>query len=399
MQSAFRRNLVRLHTWVGLSAGFAMLFLAVTGGLLVMRPHFEDMLNRNLVSASTCAAPLPLDRVGEIARAAGPREKLDSYEIAREPGRSVAVKFGNKDYVYVDACTGRVQGVQNQYGGFYGVVDWLHRFRFMENGRDVAGWLNLTVLVFLVVGGLVLWWPASRGGFKAALQFNGRLPGIARTLSLHKVIGIYACALLLALTVTGLPLSFDWAKGVIAAATHSPTENPRHKFPHLKLRGPRLPVEVLWTRAEAAVPDMTWGAIKTAKDNGVVEVELLQRGAPHANAKSYLYLNSVTGQVLEFAPYATAMPLGRKVYLYVLALHSGLIGGISYQLALMVACFSVPVQVYSGLSPYLRKKFRRAARPGLALRVVARREEAEGVCSFEFEEARGRPLPPFSAGS
>jgi vanillate O-demethylase ferredoxin subunit len=65
----------------------------------------------------------------------------------------------------------------------------------------------------------------------------------------------------------------------------------------------------------------------------------------------------------------------------------------------MLVCFSVPVQVYSGFSPYIRKQLRKSARSDLSLKLIARRDEAEGVCSFEFADPKGRPLPAFSAGS
>jgi ferredoxin-NADP reductase len=144
---------------------------------------------------------------------------------------------------------------------------------------------------------------------------------------------------------------------------------------------------------------MQWASIHAPKKAGVVEVEILERGMPHADAKSYLYLDGVTGQVLKLSHYATGASLGRKVYLYFIALHSGLIGGIGYQLLLMLACFSVPVQAYSGFSPYIRKQLRKGANGALPLRVVAKTVEAEAITSFELAHPKGKVLPAFSAGS
>lgn len=397
--SRFRRVLLWLHTWVGLTIGLALLFLAVTGGVLVTRPMFGDVVDHKLLKTPACATPLPLDMLAEEATRAHPQEKLASLEFTADPAASVAVKFANKDYVYLDACSGRVLGVQNQYGGLFGVVDGLHRFRFVENGRAIAGVLNAIVGAVLVVGGLVLWWPRSRAAAKGALTFNARLPGVARTLNLHKVVGVYASALLLCLTVTGLPLGLDWAKNLITVATGSPTElppppaAPRHP-PHT----PRVKMEAVWARIKAEAPNWQWAGVSFPK-KGVVSVEYLEPGAPHADAKSHMYLDAATGEVLSLKRYGDGTPLGRKVYLFIIALHSGLVGGIPYQLALVLVCFSVPVQVYSGFSPYIRKRLRGPARLGLALKLIAKRDEAEGVCSFEFADPSGRALPAFSAGS
>ncbi|MDB5497850.1 MAG: hypothetical protein JWP28_1881 [Phenylobacterium sp.] len=414
-RSGFHKTLMWLHTWVGLTFGFALLFLAVTGGVLVMRPHFEDALNRRLVSAPACAAPLALDDLAARARAAHPEDKVGSIEINADAASSIAVKFNNKDYVYLDPCSGRVLGQQNQYGGLFGVIDGLHRFRFIDNGRKIGGTLSAITLVFLVIGGVYLWWPRSRRALKGALTFNARSPGIGRTLSLHKVVGVYAAALLLAMTITALPLSFDWAKNLIVVATGTPADSappPEAAAGSAKLhagvkgaaRAPgqkakRLKMQDLWALAKADVPTLKWASIKYPKKDGVVEVEILERGMPHANAKSFLYLDAATGQTLRLSHYLTDTTLGRKVYLYILALHSGLVGGLPYQLALMLVCFSVPVQAYSGFSPYIRKQFRKSAKAGLSLKLVAKTVEAENICSFEFADARGRPLPAFSAGS
>lgn len=402
MQTAFRKNLLWLHTWTGLTVGLAMLFLSVTGGLLVMRPTFDDMLNRQLVSAPACAAPLPLDALVKIASAAHPGGKPALIEMTAGPGHSVAVQFQDKDYVFVDPCAGRALGVQNEYGGFFGALDGLHRFRFMENGRTVAGVLSAAVLLLLVIGGVVLWWPRSRAAVKGALVYNRRLPGVARTLSLHKVVGAYAAALLLLLTLTALPLSFQWAKDLVGAATGSSAENlPPPAAPKLDPKAKRMKMQQAWAITQQAFPNLEWAALGyPKKKTPLISVEVRERGAPHKNAKSYLYLNPANGQIVAQRHYASDVPLGRKAYLYILALHSGLVGGIPYQLALLLVCFSVPVQAYSGVVPYVRKKLRRsAAKDVLTLQLVSRAVEATDICSFEFAHPKGEPLPAFSAGS
>ncbi|MDE2486313.1 MAG: oxidoreductase [Alphaproteobacteria bacterium] len=65
----------------------------------------------------------------------------------------------------------------------------------------------------------------------------------------------------------------------------------------------------------------------------------------------------------------------------------------------MLACFSVPVQAYSGFSPYIRKQLRKGAKGGLPLKVVAKTVEADSITSFELAHPRGKVLPAFSAGS
>jgi vanillate O-demethylase ferredoxin subunit len=399
MPSTFRKKLVWLHTWVGLTLGFAMLFLAVTGGVLVMRPHFEDLVNRHLVRASVCAAPLPLDELAVRARAAHRRDKLDSIEVTNNGETSVAVKFANKDYAYVDPCDGRVLGIQNQYGGLFGTLDGLHRFRFIDNGRKIAGFMNAVVAVFVVIGGIVLWWPRTRTAIRGALSFNPRLPGIARTLSLHRFLGAWAAAFLLTMTLTALPLSFDWARNIIAWAADSAVDSRSPPKSQGDPDAKQILMEEVWARTRAEMPTVEWAALKYPRGGGVIEVEILEHGMPHQDAKSYLYLDSATGQTLKTSHYIQDTTPARKIYLYFIAIHSGLVGGIPYQLALMLACFSVPVQLYSGFSPYIRRRLRNSANTRLSLKLVAKWMEAKNIHGFEFVHPKGLMLPAFSAGS
>ncbi|HWU50966.1 MAG TPA: PepSY domain-containing protein [Asticcacaulis sp.] len=405
MQSRFRKSLTWLHTWVGLTAGLAMIFLAVTGGIVVMRGHFEDQLNAHLVRASVCASPLPLDTQIARARNAHPGKGLDSIELRAEAATSTAVLFKDKTYVYVDPCTAKILGQQNAYGGFFGTLDGWHRFRFIHNGRTIAGILDLAFALILIVGGGILWWPRRPADLKGALVFNPRLKGLAGELSLHKVIGIWATALLLLLTVTGLPIAFDWARLPLAWATHSTTDAPKPPKMAMPKGAHMTSWQSLYDGVRTNMPDMTWMAISPPKPGqGALKVEVIERGAPHIEAKSYLFFAAADGHLLKAAPYATGVSAGRKAYLYILALHSGLVGGIVYQLALVIACFCVPVQAYTGANPYIRKWLRKkaakaAATPRLSLRVVNRRVEAEDIVSFELTAADGRPLPAFSAGS
>jgi ferredoxin-NADP reductase len=399
MTTSLRNKLLILHRWSGLTMGLVIVFLAVTGALFVLRPSLDDLVNRDLHVVSACAQRLPLDTLAGAARAAHPAAKLHSIEVSTALDSSVAVKFGDKDYVYLNPCNGAVLGTQNQYGGLFGLADSLHRFRFMEGGRIFAGWNNVAFLVLLIIGGVYLWWPRPGQSLKSAFRFNPRRPGSARTINLHKVTGIYTSLVLLAITLTALPISFepvqDWF--YLATGTSKLPPPPRS----VAVAGARrLSMEQAWQNSKLAFPDQEWVSIRyplTPADP--VGFEVLERGAPHDIAKSYLYLDAYTGATRRLLHYATDIPLGRKVYLYCIALHSGLVGGLPYQILLLLACVGIVTLAYSGFSPYLRRKLRTPANRMLPLRVAKKTQEASGICSFELVDPSGKQLPAFSAGS
>ncbi|HJV61038.1 MAG TPA: PepSY domain-containing protein [Albitalea sp.] len=402
MNPILRNKLLWLHTWSGLTIGLAVAFLALTGAGFVLRDSLEDVVYRDLHVVPKCEAPLSLDRLAASARAAHPAARLHSIEVTTDDTASVAVMFTDKDYVYVDPCSARVLGVQNQYGGFFGVMDWLHRFRFFDDlklGRTVAGWANTVFLVLLIAGGIALWWPRNRQALKASLRFNPRLPGSARTLNLHKVVGIYSALVLAGITLTGLPLGFEPVKELIYRATgYVAPVKPLSKAP---VDGSsRVPIEAFWQKTRTQVPNLEWASLRyPAKPRDAYEAEILEKDHPHSIAKSYLYMDAFSGEALKLQHYFADQHIGRKIYLYCIALHAGMVGGLPYQLLLLVAMLGVGVQTYSGFSTYVRRRFRRAVGGNLALKLVRKTIEAEDICSFEFADPKGKMLPPFSAGS
>jgi ferredoxin-NADP reductase len=398
MTKGFRSKLLWAHTWTGITVGIAMLMFALTGAVLAIRAPIDDVLMSGMTRSAPCARPLPMQALVDNARREVPQSKPKAIEYKADSAASVAIQFVNDDYVYLDACSGRTLGVQNEYGGFTGTLDWLHRFHFLKSGRLVAGVFNFAILLAIVVGGLILWWPRSRASLRAGLTYNRSLPRTARLLSLHRVTGAYAFVLLLLLTITALPISFDWAKSIISTVTSSSVAAPKAPKNEAKGAG-TVQLDTVRSMVLAEMPQATKVTINVPKKAGdSIRVEVIDADAPHVQAKSYLYFDSVSGKRLKRIPYATDLPLGRKVYLYFLVLHMGLVGGLPYQLALMLCSLMVPVQYYSGVVAYLRRrpKLREATLP---LRLISRHQETPSIVILEFEHAKGGPLPPFSAGA
>lgn len=401
VKPALQKNLTRLHTWFGLSAGVVVAFLGLTGAGFVLRPHLDGMVYGRLLRVPACYHRLPLDTLVANAVVAYPTGgAVNSIEIRAPSTASTAIQFADEEKVYLDPCSGAVLGRQNEYGGFFGFLDGLHRFRFMGGGRQFAGTANAFCLALLLIGGLILWWPRGGQSLRSAATFNRRLPGPARTFNLHKVVGLYSCLVLLVISLTGVPIAFQPVKNLIGWMVGSPMEIPAAPKSQLQPGAKRVSMERQWERCEQVYPGAEWVTIHYPRGRlDSIWMELLEKGARHSEAKSYLYLDAYSGQVLRKTTYADAVPLGRKIYTYLLALHEGLVGGLPYQLLLLVACLAMPVQLYSGASTYLRRKLRKPPRQTLTLRLTRRRVEAADICTFELSDPKGRPLPPFSAGS
>jgi len=394
-----------MHRYSGLTIGFVILLMAVTGVSIVYRPELEPVLNRDLLTVPTCTDRVPLDTLVANAAASRPSATLDYVRIiAGKPEApripSAMVRFTDQHFVYLNPCTGTVLGDRARYGGLLGTVEQIHRFRFMKNGSLITGTSAILFGSLLIVGGLVLWWPRTRSGWRHAFTLRA---GAGRTVSsfhLHRVAGVCASAILLSMVLSGLPQAFDWyAHGVYAiVGSPAPAKPPKSAVP--ASGATRLPLETFWRTAQTLSPAPQDALLHIPqKPRAPVDMYLIGRDAPHPNARTMLFMDAYTGNVLRFTPYAQSSP-GHKLYFWMLSWHTGLVGGVFGKLLLMFGALCVPVLAYTGIRNYLRRLRRPASNHGrLRLRVARKTAEADGVCAFELVHPAAKKLPRFSAGA
>ncbi len=357
-------NAVRqVHRWTGLTIGLLLAFIATTGIALVFRPQLEPVFERATLQVSPCVPRAPLDNVVAAARAAHPGQAIEEIEIQSAPGATVAVRFEDRVDVFVHPCTTAVIEARSHWAGFFGTVEQLHRFRFLDNstGDVIGGAAAIVMVVVFVAGGSVLWWSVSRRAPKSAFKMDWRLKGRAFELKLHRTAGIYACVVLLILGLSSLPLAFKPVRYWIYSALGSPLPAPKPKSVTPKPGTPPIALETLLRHSQSLVPEAAQTVLAPAQVQGApVQVFLIAADAPHPNARSYAYFDATTGALLRFEPYA-ASSSGNKAHRWLSSLHMGYLGGTLGRLLLLLGVLAVPVLAYTGIRSFLRPRVRRPA--------------------------------------
>jgi ferredoxin-NADP reductase len=410
---AFRTLVFQAHRWTGLTFGLVLLFVAITGMLIAYRPHLEPMVNRELLTVPACSERVSMDVIAGNARAFHPAGELDYIRLLpagegaiRIPAVQVRItEPGEFQHdVYANPCTGAVLGQRDRYDGWLATIEQLHRFRFMEGGSLITGANALLFAIVLLGGGLYMWWPRRLRALRAAAKLDPRLSGRHRTINRHKVVGLYAGLFVLSSALTGLPLAFDWYRDGVYALAGSKPEKPPRVAPSEAARS--LPMETYWRHVQALVPNPGETLIhfpSPRKSNEALEIFSVARDAPHAFARTMIYLDPYTDKAVKFTPYAQASA-GHKLYFWMLSWHMGLVGGkvgsLLFPAVLVFGALGVPILAYTGASSYIRRKFRAAPESArLSVQVVRKRVEAADICTFELADPLGNALPSFSAGS
>lgn len=392
-----RQKLLQVHRWTGLTLGLLLLYMALTGLALEFREQLAPVVGPTPAKLAGCESPQSLDQQIAAARGVQPDASLRSV-VLRGPGEPTRLRLSNGMELSVDPCSAKVIAQQSRWGGLFGRLEQLHRFRFLDDNdvaNAIAGSAALVLAVLMVGGGLVLWWPTGQT-LKAAAKLHPRLKGRALHLNLHRVSGLYASVVLLAVTLTALPLAFQWARGVLNVATGSSQPAPLPGSTPSAPAAQAMGLGALWARGQGVFDHPGLVVISSPrKRTDPVEVYAVERGAPHPQALSYAWFDAYSGELLRSESYA-ASSLGNRIYLTAGAIHGGEYG-LLLQWLQFIGVLAVPVLAWTGVSSYLRGRRRQA--PALQLRVQAIRDEALGVKSFELVSASGKRLPTFEAGA
>lgn len=403
---ALRRSLRPLHRWVGLTAGLVVMWMALTGTFLVFRKQMEVALAPDLLTVAACDIRVPVDTLTASAAKAYPKGKLDYVRIrtgkeGAERIPAAAIRFTDEMFVYMNPCTGEVLGQRHRWGGPFGFLEQLHRFRFMPHGNLIVGTSAICLGLILVIGGLVLWWPGTLRGAWRALVLRAPRPGgvAAKDIALHRTVGPYAALIVLFSVLTGLPQSFDWYRVAVYRVTGSSAPEGLPASHETTPGTPRLSMEAIWQKVQATAPPLKEALMHYARHpDDPIEIYTIDKDAPHPNARTLMVLDAYTGETLSFTPYSQSS-LGHRLYFWMLSAHMGYVGGWVGQALLLFGALCIPLLGYTGIRSWLRRAERDPSRLPRQVRVVRKTVEAANICTFELADPDGAALPAFAAGA
>jgi ferredoxin-NADP reductase len=401
MTTTLRSSMLWVHRWTGLTIGLIAVLLAVTGGLLVLRPELEPLVYPH--AGTTCAQSLSMDSIAELAHRARPGIGIDNIQYGSDLRAPRIVRYADDDQLFFDSCSGRTIDRQHRWGGVFGASEWLHRAVVAHDwgGTIIIGTASLVLGLIGVIGGLYLWWPTRRSAWRSAVKFNPKLKGRAFALNLHTTVGLYTSIIVFIAAMTAVPISFGWAEKALYTVTgSSPAKN--REAPKSQTKG-SCNLELAWEEARGLLPKPPRMArLKCpAKQTEPIAIYMIAGDAPHGEARDYAYFDRTTGKLLAWYPYA-GLPAGKKLYYSTLAIHEGELGGLPVQLLLLFGMIGVPVMGYTGIDSWLRR--RRRKRGGRTseltpMRIASTRDEASDVKVLKLVPDNGASLPTFTAGA
>lgn len=227
-----RKLIFWLHLLAGVIAGVVILIMSVTGAALAFEKEIVAWAERDVRRVPPPAADaksLSLDDLLSRVQEKKPGERPSGLTLDADPNTAVLVSFGRTNAFYVNPYTGEVreQGAKGVRAFMQVMIDW-HRYLGGHGekralGKAITGACNAAFL-FLAVSGLYLWWPRqwTQSAFRAIGVMTFKLSGKARDWNWHNAVGFWSAPVLIVLTATAMPISYQWAGNLIYKLTGSP---------------------------------------------------------------------------------------------------------------------------------------------------------------------------------
>ncbi|MCJ2121640.1 PepSY-associated TM helix domain-containing protein [Methylobacterium sp. J-077] len=377
-----RTVLFRLHWALGLTAGFVLALMGLTGALMSYEEAITAFANRDRtrVEAGDRVPLAPSALAARIDAQAGGR-RANILTLSEDPQASVFVRFARDPEtrerppsIYADPYDGAVLGPVRLEAAFKTVED-LHRWLLIPGGskgwgRTITGACTLALIVFLATG-LYLRWPKVHR-WRIWLKPSLSRPGRPRWWSLHAVAGTWLTPVYLIIALTGLTWSYPSVKDGATWLLAGTPERAKPARPAGSRAAPPLP-----EAGSGPALDRAWAAFRAGEgreaglailtlpggDAKVIRIRWLPQGVDAPSARNEARYDATTGALLA-TEHAADMPLGRRLVENILEVHRGRFFGDLFALLFGLAALAMPGFAATGLTLYILRRRAAARRRG-----------------------------------
>jgi uncharacterized iron-regulated membrane protein len=258
----------QIHLWLGLSSGLFVCFLGITGCILAFQQEIENTIQSYRFVEVQDKPLLAPSAIQKIANKALPNK--EAHSIGYQDGKSAVVTYYsvNATYfytVFVNPYSGEVLKVKDMSTDFFRQVINGHYYLWLPPNVGQPILTTATMLfAFLLISGLVLWWPKNRAASKKRFTVKWNAKWRRVNYDLHNVLGFYVTWILLFVALSGMVMGFQWfAKSVYWVSSGGKSAVPFAESVSksagdarlVALAADKAPAEdILWAKAKAERP-------------------------------------------------------------------------------------------------------------------------------------------------
>lgn len=299
---SFRNGLMKVHLWLAIILCVPMVLIGISGSALLLQ---REILARAIPGA-TSGLPKPVsDIIAAAQRSAPAGTKAKRIDLPSADGGAATVRFparedGKPDLdIYIDPVSLQVLGRSDviERGPILAFFITIHAFLAMPPpiGLPFVGWTGV-VMTFMGLSGLWLWWPR-KGQWRRAFLVRSGARGLALHLDLHRAAGIWSLAVFLAVSTSGIYLTFPQKIGPFIKAHISGEDVTTNPLPdYVRTNGPPRPEQAIASARSAVVNAHVMSLELPATENSYV-AELEPEGFSPTDPRVIVVLDGATGEI------------------------------------------------------------------------------------------------------
>jgi uncharacterized iron-regulated membrane protein len=257
----------QIHLWLGLSSGLVVCFLGITGCILAFQVEIENATQPYRFVEVQQKPLLPPSEIQKITDKILPNK--EAHSVGYQDGKSSIVTYYSLTdtyfwTVFVDPYTGEVLKVKDMSQDFFRQVINGHYYLWLPEdiGQPILTTATM-MFAFLLISGLVLWWPKNRAASKKRFTVKWNAKWRRVNYDLHNVVGFYLTWVMIFLALTGMVMGFQWfAKTTYWMASGGKAMIP---FTESVSKSASNPTLVAMAKGKAPAQDMLWAKARAER--------------------------------------------------------------------------------------------------------------------------------------
>ncbi|PUE66099.1 PepSY-associated TM helix domain-containing protein [Arcobacter caeni] len=363
----------KIHMILGLTAGFVLLVVGVTGAILSFEKEITKFINKDSYEVFVPnEAKLSTKELLEKLQEKLPEAKINSLSFSSDVNSSVIINVAGKGEgkeakrgksYYINPYTAEILPEIKGKAFFSLILDLHRRLMLGEVGKQVVA-ISTISLIILSLSGLYIYWGRVRRAFFRSLTFSFNHHGRAFLSTMHSSIGMWVLPFYLLASLTGLYWSYEWYNATLYKIAG--VEKPQRNMPLQMQKGSTEPnfddyqkaVELFNVLIQKEYSDAN---IRFPQKGSVYSFSYLDVDSAHYRARNTLELDINSNQIVKHERYEDK-PLNEQLMKSILPLHTGEYFGIIGQIGMFLASFFMLLFTVTGVMLYLKRHKKRKKR-------------------------------------
>lgn len=356
----------KIHMILGLTAGFVLLVVGVTGAILSFEKEITKFINKDSYEVFVAnEVKLSTKELLEKLQEKLPEAKINSLSFSSDVNSSVIINVAGKGEgkeakrgksYYINPYTAEILPEIKGKAFFSLILDLHRRLMLGEVGKQVVA-ISTISLIILSLSGLYIYWGRVRRAFFRSLTFSFKHHGRAFLSTMHSSIGMWVLPFYLLASLTGLYWSYDWYNATLYKIAG--VEKPQRNMPLQMQKGSTEPnfddyqkaVELFNVLIQKEYSDAN---IRFPQKGSVYSFSYLDVDSAHYRARNTLELDINSNQIIKHERYEDK-PLNQKLMSSILPLHTGEYFGIIGQIGMFLASFFMLLFTVTGVMLYFNR--------------------------------------------